>query len=71
MPRAMAVFRSAFQGTGITLVAASTDAEALGDEPDPAGQWLPDAGSLAWSSRSIKEYLGLLQVWLTGGMPWV
>jgi hypothetical protein len=53
-------------GRGITVLAATTDVEALGDELDPLRQWLPDAGSLAWSSRSIKEYLGLVQVWVTG-----
>lgn len=66
MPRAMAVFREALGGRGITVLAATTDVEALGDELDPVRQWLPDAGSLAWSSRSIKEYLGLVQVWVTG-----
>ncbi len=65
MPRALATFQAAFAGTGIELVPASTDAEALGDELDPVLQWLPDAGSLAWSSRAMKEYLGLAMVWIT------
>ncbi len=66
MPRAMAVFHEALRGTGIAVLAATTDAEALGDELDPLGQWLPEASSLAWSTRSIKEYLGWVQVWVTG-----
>lgn len=70
MPRAMATFEAAFQGSGIELVAAATDAEALGDELDPSMQWWPDAGSLAWSSRSIKEYLGLLQIWMMKELRW-
>lgn len=68
MPRAMALFRRAYQGTGVVLVPTATDAEALGDVRDPLGQWLPDAGSLAWSTRAIKEYLGLAQIWLTKGV---
>lgn len=64
MPRALATFEAAFSGTGVEFVPAATDAEALGDVPDPASQWLPDANSLAWSSRAIKEYLGLLHGWV-------
>lgn len=62
MPRALTTFETAFSGTGVVFLPAATDAEALGDVPDPAAQWLPDANSLAWSSRAIKEYLGLLHV---------
>lgn len=68
MPRAMAFFQGAFQGKGVTLIPATTDAEALGNKPDPVGQWLPDAGSLAWSSRAFKEYMGLVQAWLAEGV---
>jgi len=64
MPRAMATFEAAYRGSGIELVAAATDAEALGDKPDSLWQWWPDAGSLAWSSRALKEYLGLLHMWI-------
>lgn len=69
MPRAMAVFQAAWQGTGITLVPAATDAQALGHGLDPVLQWLPDAGSLALSSRVTKEYLGLARIWVVGGRP--
>ena len=62
MPRALATFRAAFAGTGVAFLPASTDADALGDELDPLGQWLPDARSLEWCSRAIKEVLGLLQI---------
>ena len=43
----------------------ATDAEALGDEPRGWAAWLPDAKSLEWSSRSVKEVLGLAQVRMT------
>ncbi len=69
MPRALAVFRSAFRDEGVTLIPASTDAEALGGDWDPLWRWLPQANSLAWSTRAIKEYLGLAQTWLAKGSP--
>ena len=71
MPRAMAIFQVAFRGTGVTLIPASTDAGTSSVVvPASVWQWLPDVGSLAWSSRAIKEYLGLLQVWLLSrGFP--
>ena len=49
---------------GVSFVPAATDAEALGDTLHPLGRWLPDARALEWSSRAIKEYLGLAQLWL-------
>ncbi len=64
MPRALAIFRATFAGMGVSFVPAATDAEALGDTLHPLGRWLPDARSLEWSSRAIKEYLGLAQLWL-------
>ena len=64
MPRALAVFQAVFAGSGVTVVPAATDAEALGDEPELRTAWLPDARSLEWSSRCVKEYLGLAQVWM-------
>lgn len=62
MPRALAVFESVFAGRGVTFIPAATDADALGDEPSGVAAWLPDAKSLEWSTRVVKEYLGLLQV---------
>ena len=59
MPRALAVFESTFGGRGITFIPASTDADALGDEPRGVAAWLPDAKSLEWSTRAVKEYLGI------------
>ena len=70
MPRALATFEAAFKGSGIELMPASTDAEALGGELDPVLQWLPDAGSLAWSARAIKEYLGLARLRVKEGWFW-
>ena len=64
IPGALAVFQAVFAGSGVTVVPAATDAEALGDEPELRTAWLPDARSLEWSSRSVKEYLGLAQVWM-------
>lgn len=73
MPRAMAYFRQVTAGSGVTVIAASTDGEALGQDNEGLRQWLPDAGALAWSSRSVKEYLGWLQAgflhwWVEKGM---
>ena len=65
MPRALAVFQGVFAGSGVTMIPAATDAEALGDEPRGWAAWLPDAKSLEWSSRSVKEVLGLAQVRMT------
>ena len=65
MPRALAVFQGVFAGSGVTIIPAATDAEALGDEPRGWAAWLPDARSLEWSSRSVKEVLGLAQVRMT------
>ena len=69
MPRALAVFRSAFQDEGVTLIPSSTDAEAIGGDANGLWRWLPQANSLAWSTRAIKEYLGLAQTWLAKGSP--
>ena len=67
MPRALAVFQGVFAGSGVTMIPAATDAEALGDEPRGWAAWLPDAKSLEWSTRSVKEVLGLAQVGMTIG----
>jgi uncharacterized SAM-binding protein YcdF (DUF218 family) len=67
MPRALAVFQGVFAGSGVTIIPAATDAEALGDEPRGWAAWLPDAKSLEWSTRSVKEVLGLAQVGMTIG----
>lgn len=68
MPRALDEFRAAFVGSGVTFIPATTDADALGDEPWGWAAWLPDAKSLEWSSRSIKEYLGRVQVQMRGAV---
>jgi len=62
MPRAMVQFQSAWAGSGVAVMPAATDAEALGRRPDPWAAWWPDAGALEWTSRSVKEYLGLAQL---------
>lgn len=67
MPRALAVFQGVFAGSGVTIIPAATDAEALGDEPWGWAAWLPDTKSLEWSSRAVKEFLGLAQVGMTTG----
>ena len=67
MPRALAVFQGVFAGSGVTIIPAATDAEALGDEPGGWMAWLPDAKSLEGSSRAVKEVLGLAQVGMTTG----
>jgi len=64
MPRALETLQMAFAGSGVTFLPAATDAEALGNVPDPWAGWWPEARSLEWSSRSIKEHLGLAQVWM-------
>ena len=67
MPRALAVFQGVFAGSGVTIIPAATDAEALGDEPGGWMAWLPDAKSLEGSIRAVKEVLGLAQVGMTTG----
>jgi uncharacterized SAM-binding protein YcdF (DUF218 family) len=62
MPRAMAIFTEVFADSGVELLPAGTDVEALAGDLHPVWQWLPDAGALAHSSRAIKEYLGLAYV---------
>lgn len=59
MPRALRTFQAALGGSGVTVLPASTDVEALPDTLHPLGRWLPDADSLALSTRALKEYLGL------------
>lgn len=59
MPRALKTFQAAVQGTGVTVLAATTDVEALPDTLHPLGRWLPDADSLTQSTCALKEYLGL------------
>lgn len=59
MPRALRTFQAAVSGSGVTVLPASTDVEALPDTLHPLGRWLPDAESLSLSTRAIKEYLGL------------
>lgn len=59
MPRALRTFQAALGGSGVTVLPASTDVEALPDSLHPLGRWLPDADSLALSTRALKEYLGL------------
>jgi len=70
MPRAMAVFRH----EGIDAVAVPTDFVATEREMEesysgPAAilvNLLPDAESLAWTSRALKEYFGLAAYRLAG-----
>ena len=59
MPRALRTFEAALAGSGIAVLPASTDVEALPDSLHPLGRWLPDADSLSLSTRALKEYLGL------------
>lgn len=67
MPRAVRTFEAAMRGSGVTVLPASTDVEALPDSLHPLGRWLPDADSLALSTRALKEYLGLAVLSLWGG----
>ncbi len=64
MPRALQEFQTAFAGSGVTFIPAATDADALGDEPAGVSAWLPEAKALEASTRAVKEYLGLAQVWM-------
>ncbi|MDP2829720.1 MAG: YdcF family protein [Sulfuricellaceae bacterium] len=66
MPRALRTFQAALSGSGVTVLPASTDVEALPDSLHPLGRWLPDAESLALSTRALKEYLGLAALAMRG-----
>ena len=56
MPRALATFRSA----GLQLEPASTDANSGGGLPPFPMPYLPDTGSLDFTTKALKEWLGLL-----------
>lgn len=66
MPRALRTFQAALGGSGVTVLAASTDVEALPDSLHPLGRSLPDADSLSLSTRALKEYMGLAVLTLRG-----
>lgn len=66
MPRALRMFQAALSGSGVTVLPASTDVEALPDSLHPLGRWLPDADSLGMSSAALKEYMGLTVLMLRG-----
>ena len=59
MPRALRTFEAALGGSGVAVLPASTDVEALPNSLHPLGRWLPDADSLGMSTAALKEYLGL------------
>jgi len=68
MPRSMAIFRK----QGIEAIAAPTDYQVATDVPGPKPayihitRWLPDAQSLARTSRALKEYIGFVIYGLRG-----
>ncbi|HET9032087.1 MAG TPA: YdcF family protein [Dokdonella sp.] len=55
MPRALATFRK----LGIDAIPAPTDFEAEAPSGNWLMRWLPDTDSLDFSSRAMKEYLGM------------
>lgn len=59
MPRALQTFHAALGGSGVTVLPASTDVEALPGSLHRLGRWLPDTDGLEMSTRALKEYLGL------------
>lgn len=66
MPRALRIFQAALQGSGVTVLPATTDVQGLPGALDPLGRWLPDADSLGLSTRALKEYLGLAVLQMSG-----
>ena len=62
MPRALSIFQRTFRDSGVTVLPASTDVEGLPGTLHPLGRWLPDADSLALSTRALKEYIGLFAI---------
>lgn len=62
MPRAMAVFQKA----GLPVAAATTDIEALKGVPWSPLRWLPDAASLAMTTKALKEWLGYMAYQMRG-----
>jgi uncharacterized SAM-binding protein YcdF (DUF218 family) len=61
MPRALGAFRA----VGVEAIPAPTDFETMA-QPAHALRWLPDAESLAASTRALKEYLGWAVYWWRG-----
>lgn len=66
MPRALRTFQAALNGSGVTVLPATTDVESVPGAMHPVGRWLPNASSLEQSTRALKEYLGLAVLWLRG-----
>lgn len=61
MPRALATFEKAWAGSGIEILPAATDV-AAGDRAPPLKLWIPDASALAFVTRALREYAGLLAI---------
>jgi uncharacterized SAM-binding protein YcdF (DUF218 family) len=60
MPRAMKTFERAWAGSGVQIMPATTDVEVTA-QPDTLADWLlPHPGALLLTTRSLKEYAGLL-----------
>jgi uncharacterized SAM-binding protein YcdF (DUF218 family) len=63
MPRALAIFAAA----GIDVIPAPADVEVVRDRDYGLRDWLPSVEALSRTSRSVKEYIGLLtwriQLW--------
>lgn len=64
MPRALALFRQ----SALEVVPAATDFEVFHQGNAHPLRWLPDAQTLADSTRAFKEYLGRLMDWLSDRM---
>jgi uncharacterized SAM-binding protein YcdF (DUF218 family) len=58
MPRAVKTFEKAWAGSGVQVVAATTDVESVPPRRFSAKLWIPDASSLAFVTKLIKEYAG-------------
>jgi len=58
-PRALRTFQAVMVGSGVTLLAMSTDVEGLPATLDSLGSWLSQANALLLSTRALKEYLAL------------
>jgi uncharacterized SAM-binding protein YcdF (DUF218 family) len=62
MPRSVAIFRS----FGIDVIPSPTDIEVVDRGDRTVLDWLPNADSLAGTTRAIKEYLGFVYYWWRG-----
>lgn len=60
MPRAIRTFEKTWSGSGVQVIAATTDVEAIAPKSFRLRMWFPDASTLAVVTKLFREYAGAL-----------